>query len=56
MQHRFWDMEAALKLIRVQYSWFLTTIEGYNSVVAKGDLPMSETSICYSGSWLLVKI
>ena len=29
-------MEAALKLIREQYSWFLPTFEGYGSVVAKG--------------------
>ena len=38
MQFRFWDMEAALKLIRERYSWFLPTFEGYGSVVAKGKL------------------
>ena len=39
VQHRFWDMDAALRLIREQYSWFLPTFEGYTSVVAKGGLP-----------------
>ncbi len=39
MQFRFWDMEAALKLIRDQYSWFLPTFEGYSTVVAKGKPP-----------------
>ena len=49
VQHRFWDMEAAVKLIREQYSWFLPTFESYNSVVAKGDhiilTTMSEQSL-----------
>ncbi len=37
MQYMFWDMEAALKLIKEQYSWFLPTFETYSSVVFKGE-------------------
>ena len=40
-QHRFWDMDAALKLIKEQYNWFLPTFEGYTSVVAKGKPPIA---------------
>ena len=42
VQFHFWDMEAAIKLIKDRYSWFLPTFEGYNSVVAKGK-PASHT-------------
>ena len=47
-------MEAALRLIRGQYSWFLSTFEGYNSVVAKGELQKANIDRSYFGTSLLV--
>ncbi|CAL5224031.1 g6651 [Coccomyxa viridis] len=49
---QFWDMEAALKLIRDQYSWFLPTFEGYSTVVAKGDALRPLVLHAYGGMYV----
>lgn len=36
LQYKFWDKEAAVKLVNERYAWFLPTFQGYSSVVAKG--------------------
>ena len=47
VKYRFWDLEAALLLIKEHYSWFLPTFESYNSMVAKGEAAVCQLQIEY---------